>query len=68
MYHMATTTVHAMQQVLHWGRLGECQERACHVCCLQAGIAEIKKRLVVAPPHYAMKVVDKNGVREVKKV
>jgi 20S proteasome subunit beta 4 len=36
--------------------------------CLQAGIAEVKKRLVVAPPHYVMKVVDKNGVREVKKV
>jgi hypothetical protein len=28
----------------------------------------VKKRLVVAPPHYVMKVVDKDGVREVKKV
>ncbi len=38
------------------------------LCVVQAGIAEVKKRLVVAPPHYVMKVVDKNGVREVKKV
>lgn len=40
-------------------------------CCgagVQAGIAEVKKRLVVAPPHFVMKVVDKDGVREVKKV
>lgn len=37
-------------------------------CAVQAGIAEVKKRLVVAPAHYVMKVVDKNGVREVKKV
>jgi 20S proteasome subunit beta 4 len=38
------------------------------VAMMEAGIAEIKKRLVVAPPHYMIKVVDKNGVREVKKV
>ncbi len=38
--------------------------------CTHAGltIAEVQKRLVVAPPHYIMKVVDKDGVREVKKV
>jgi hypothetical protein len=38
--------------------------------CPHAGltIAEVQKRLVVAPPHYIMKVVDKDGVREVKKV
>jgi 20S proteasome subunit beta 4 len=38
------------------------------VAMMEAGIAEIKKRLVVAPPHYLIKVVDKDGVREVKKV
>lgn len=38
------------------------------VAMMEAGIAEVKKRLVVAPPHYVIKVVDKNGVREVKHV
>jgi 20S proteasome subunit beta 4 len=32
------------------------------------GIAEVKERLVVAPPSYVIKVVDKNGIREVKRV
>lgn len=41
----------------------------CNGCwfCLQ-GIAEVKERLVVAPPSYVIKVVDKNGIREVKRV
>jgi 20S proteasome subunit beta 4 len=38
------------------------------VAMMEAGIAEVKKRLVVAPPHYLMKVIDRNGVREVKQV
>lgn len=38
------------------------------VAMMEAGIAEVKKRLVVAPPHYVMKVVDKDGVRKVKVV
>lgn len=51
--------------IRHKVSLTACAAPARHV---QAGIAEVKKRLVVAPPHYVMKVVDKNGVREVKKV
>ncbi|KAG2423381.1 hypothetical protein HXX76_015347 [Chlamydomonas incerta] len=35
---------------------------------MEAGIAEVKKRLVVAPPHYIIKVVDKDGIRVVKTV
>lgn len=35
---------------------------------MQEGIKEVQKRLVVAPPHFVIKVVDKNGVREVMKV
>lgn len=35
---------------------------------MEAGIAEVKKRLVVAPPAYVVKVIDKDGVREVKKL
>ena len=31
-----------------------------------AGIAEVKQRLVVAPAHYMIKVIDKNGIRVVK--
>ena len=29
------------------------------------GIDEVKQRLVVAPAHYVIKVVDKNGIRTV---
>jgi len=32
------------------------------------GIEEVKRRLVVAPPHYAIKVVDKNGIRTARVV
>jgi 20S proteasome subunit beta 4 len=35
---------------------------------MEKGIAEVKERLVVAPPSYVIKVVDKNGIREVKRV
>lgn len=35
---------------------------------LYAGIEEVKSRLVVAPPKYIIKVVDKNGVRVVAEV
>ncbi|GFR42700.1 hypothetical protein Agub_g3622 [Astrephomene gubernaculifera] len=38
------------------------------VAMIEAGIAEVKKRLVVAPPHYIIKIVDKDGVRVVKNV
>ncbi|GIL63804.1 hypothetical protein Vafri_17806 [Volvox africanus] len=38
------------------------------VAMIDAGITEVKKRLVVAPPHYIIKVVDKDGVRVVKTV
>lgn len=29
---------------------------------------QVKKRLVVAPPHYIIKVVDKDGIRTIKTV
>lgn len=35
---------------------------------MEAGIEEVKKRLVVAPAHYLIKVVDKDGIRTVKVV
>ncbi len=35
---------------------------------IEQGIKEIKKRLVVAPPHYIVKIIDKDGLREVKRV
>lgn len=38
------------------------------VVMLEKGIEEVRKRLVVAPPHYLIKVIDKDGIREVKKV
>jgi len=38
------------------------------VCRHTQGIAEVKERLVIAPPSYVIKVVDKNGVREVKRM
>lgn len=38
------------------------------VAMMEAGITEVKKRLVVAPPHYIIKVVDKDGIRVVKTV
>lgn len=33
-----------------------------------AGIEEVKARLVVAPPKYVIKVIDKNGIRTVSEV
>jgi len=33
---------------------------------MEQGVAEVKRRLVVAPPAYIIKVIDKNGVRTVK--
>lgn len=33
-----------------------------------AGIDEVKSRLVVAPPKYVIKVIDKNGIRTVAEV
>lgn len=35
---------------------------------MKKGIEEVKKRLVVAPPKYVIKVVDKNGIRTVEEV
>jgi hypothetical protein len=35
---------------------------------MEKGIEEVKKRLVVAPAHYIIKVVDKDGIRTVKLV
>lgn len=35
---------------------------------MEKGIAEVKARLVVAPPSYIIKVIDKNGIREVKRI
>ena len=32
------------------------------------GIEEVKARLVVAPPKYVIKVIDKNGIRTVSEV
>jgi 20S proteasome subunit beta 4 len=33
---------------------------------MEQGIAEVKRRLVVAPPAFIVKVVDKDGIRTVK--
>jgi 20S proteasome subunit beta 4 len=33
------------------------------VALADAGIAEIRSRLVVAPPNYVIKIVDKDGAR-----
>ncbi|MEW5310457.1 MAG: hypothetical protein WDW38_002254 [Sanguina aurantia] len=38
------------------------------VAMMDAGIEEVKRRLVVAPAHYIIKVVDKDGIRTVKTV
>lgn len=35
---------------------------------MEKGIEEVKRRLVVAPAHYVIKVIDKDGLRLVKKV
>eukprot|EP00193_Tetraselmis_chui_P005840 CAMPEP_0177770006 /NCGR_PEP_ID=MMETSP0491_2-20121128/10672_1 /TAXON_ID=63592 /ORGANISM="Tetraselmis chuii, Strain PLY429" /LENGTH=193 /DNA_ID=CAMNT_0019287147 /DNA_START=271 /DNA_END=852 /DNA_ORIENTATION=+ len=35
---------------------------------MEKGIEEVKRRLVVSNPHYEIKVVDKDGVRMVKRV
>ena len=39
-------------------------ETALHVAA-RAGIEEVKRRLVVASPTYTVKVVDKDGIREI---
>ena len=31
---------------------------------MKKGIEEVKRRLVVAPPSFVIKIVDKNGIRE----
>jgi 20S proteasome subunit beta 4 len=38
------------------------------VAIIDKSIEEIKLRLVVAPPHYVIKVIDANGLRTVKEV
>jgi 20S proteasome subunit beta 4 len=38
------------------------------VAMIDKSIEEIKLRLVVAPPHYMIKVIDANGIRTVKEV
>eukprot|EP00884_Botryococcus_braunii_P008818 jgi/Botrbrau1/17938/Bobra.50_1s0034.1 len=35
---------------------------------MEKGIEEVRKRLVVAPPSYVIKVVDKDGIRTVKTI
>jgi 20S proteasome subunit beta 4 len=35
---------------------------------MEKGVAEVKSRLVVAPPSYIVKVIDKDGIREVKRL
>ena len=40
------------------------QEEA--LAMMEAGIDEVRRRLVVAPPHYIIKVVDREGIRTVK--
>lgn len=38
------------------------------VVMMEKGIEEVKKRLVVAPPHFLIKVIDKDGIKTVKTV
>lgn len=38
------------------------------VAMMEKGIEEVKRRLVVAPAHYVIKVIDKDGLRVVKHV
>ena len=33
---------------------------------MEQGVAEVKRRLVVAPPDFVVKVIDKDGIRTVK--
>ncbi len=33
---------------------------------MEQGVAEVKRRLVVAPSNYVVKVIDANGIRVVK--
>lgn len=35
---------------------------------MEKGIEEVKRRLVVAPPHYIIKVVDKDGIKVVANI
>jgi 20S proteasome subunit beta 4 len=35
---------------------------------LNTGIEEVKSRLVVAPPKYVVKVIDKDGIRKLAEV
>jgi hypothetical protein len=45
-----------------------------HMYCLSQGVMlrsdllQVRKRLVVAPPSYVIKVVDKDGIRTVKTI
>lgn len=33
---------------------------------MEKGVAEVKSRLVVAPPTFIVKIIDKNGIRTIK--
>ena len=33
---------------------------------MEQGVAEVKRRLVIAPPSFIVKVIDKDGIRTVK--
>lgn len=35
---------------------------------MKKGIEEVQRRLVVAPPSYVIKIVDKDGIREVAQI
>ena len=38
----------------------------CFMCCV--GLDEVKARLVVAPPKYIIKVIDKDGIRKLEEL
>jgi len=35
---------------------------------MEKGVAEVKRRLVIAPPSFIVKVIDKDGIRLVKTI
>lgn len=42
------------------------EEEALHL--MEQGVAEVKRRLVIAPPSFIVKVIDKDGIRTVKTI
>ena len=35
---------------------------------MEQGVAEVKRRLIIAPPSFIVKVIDRNGIRIVKTI